>query len=505
MLLRDCPFEMQILPEEAVLAKLTNAMRHSLRTYELFEVSRLVLEKPDRFQIGLRRHGHGGEGPPFFLSVPDGLPFLSEEAAVEHVVCTHLERFFTVEEVEVEAPKGSFQFIARSTLTGDFLSPPNYHRYQAILLQYHQERFPNMPFERFRSQVETVKDEEAVAKWLESMTKQTRYKLVGPVESELESFGSVEEARGYLLRQLKEKVVKVSKTVRITGQQVEQLSSPDIKPYVMAYLEYQSRFPLDTANMLRGRLRRQHFFIFKKGARGVSLVCAVKRKLRHPNQVFSDSVQGLISFLEANDQVHASQLAEKFLGIAPVPEGEGATPPDPAVQDRVKRLALDLRWLLSEGYVTELSDGRLSVHPVQEPERIAPKQAAGGKSSRAPNAASTEGDSVAAEPVEEVPAPEEVATQPAAETPVMDAPSEVEPAASAEGGLPAADVAASEEAPVTEAPASSGTDRVEEQPVEEAAIVPPADSSAVESVTDSEPVEGSTEDASAPSDRNQLG
>lgn len=517
MLLRDCPFELQILPEEAVVAKLTNAMRHSLRTYELFEVSRLVLEKPDRFQIGLRLHGRDGEGQPLFLSVPDGLPFLTEEAAVDHVVRTHLEQFFTVEEVEVEAPKGSFQFIARSTLTGDFLSPPNYHRYQAILSQYHQERFPNMPFDRFRSQVETVKDEDAIAQWLQSMTKQTRYKLVGPTgsESEPESFNSVEEARAYLLRQRKDQVVKMTKAVRILGQQVEQLPTPEIRPYVMAYLEYQARFPLDTANTLRGRLRRQHFFIFKKGSRGVSLVCAVKRKLRQPGQVFSDSVQALIGFLEENDQVHASQLSEKFLGISPPSEGEEATPPDAATQDRVKRLSLDLRWLLSEGYVTELSDGRLSVHPVQEPERITPKRSEGGKRSGGMSTAVAVGGqkpgSVA--PVEAAVSEESVGMiAPMAQPEVggeekepegdSTVPVEVEPPVSTFDVGDGEEVPAPGETAEVEAPTAS--DEAEADAVLEQASPSGADSDSVESV-DSKSEEEDVAEDSASSDRSQSG
>lgn len=447
VLLRESPFEIQIFPEEPILAKLTNAMRHSLRTYELFEVCRLVLEKPDRFQVSLRFHGNGGESPPLFQSVPDGLPFLSEEAAVEHVFRIHLDKFFTIEEVEVEPPKGSFQFIARCTLTGEFLSPPNYHRYQSILLQYHQERFPNMHFERFRAQVETVKDEEGVQKWLESMTKQTHYKLIGASDPEAPALSSPEEARSYLVRQLKEQVVRPVRSVRFPGSQIEELSSPDIRPYVVAYLELQNRFPLETANILRGRLRRQHFFIYKKGSRGVSLVCAVKRRFRQANQVFSDFVQALIDFLEKNDQIHASQLVEQFLGVPPTAEGETAATPDGATQERIKRLSLDLRWLLSEGYVTELSDGRLSVHQVaavdqerpvskKPAESVQAKQppaaeaSAGGQVETADAAVPPEVESVVAEseepqgaseaPAVSEPAAEEVKTDAAVEEPVVE-------------------------------------------------------------------------------------
>lgn len=366
-LLRNSPFDIQIFPEEPILATLTRAMRHSLRTYELFEIARLVLEKPDRFHVSLRFHEGADSEKALFQSVPDGLPFLSEEGAVDHVVRSHLDKFFTIEEVEAEPPKGDFHFIARCTLTGDFLSPPNYHRYQPILLQYYQERFSDMPFERFRSHIETVKDEEAIARWLESMKKQSRYTIRGASEGEEKTFDSPDEARAHLLQNKKDKVVRSVKSVRFPGDKIREIADPAVKPYVQAYIEHQKRFPLETANNLRGRLRRQHFFIYKKGSRGISLVCAVKRKFRQPNQVFSETIQALIAFLEQHDQILASHLPEEFLGIAATGEGEESAARDPAEEEKLKRLNIDLRWLLSEGYVTEYSDGRLSVHPILAP------------------------------------------------------------------------------------------------------------------------------------------
>jgi hypothetical protein len=160
-------------------------------------------------------------------------------------------------------------------------------------------------------------------------------------------------------------------------------------------LERQRRFPLDTANALRGRLRREHFTIFKKGSKGVSYVCAVKRKFRVPGQTFADSIGALIGFIEANPMVRASELAPKFLGISIMPPAKPAespsVPPAPtgvpadaasanvpaaaaeppksepslSLDDRarISRLQGDLMWLVREGYVTEFIDGRLFAPP----------------------------------------------------------------------------------------------------------------------------------------------
>src|SRR5690625_2273149 len=405
VLLREYPFEIQLFPDEPVLETLTKAMRQSIRTYELFEVARLILEKNDRFHVSFRFKQD--PGTKLFQAVPDGVPFTSEEAAVDHVVRTHLDRFFEIEEVDAEPPKGNFQFIARCTLTGDFLGPPNYHRYQTTLLQYHQEHFPEMPIENFRASIETVADEEEIEKWMQSMTKQNRYKIIGE-ETILET---PEDARAYLLQHKKNEVVRATKNVRFLGKELDKITDPAIRPYLLAYIDYQRRFPLDTANSLRGRLRRQHFFIYKKGSRGISYVCAAKRQYRRPDQVFSETIGDLIRFLEKNELIYAKDLSEKMLGI-PTPAAESDTKPTAEEEEKLKRLHLDLRWLVSEGYVTEYSDGRLLVHPVSElPTRTEPQKKAESEPENQPKAKSPAAEEKSSEkPAETAESPSEGST-----------------------------------------------------------------------------------------------
>jgi hypothetical protein len=124
--------------------------------------------------------------------------------------------------------------------------------------------------------------------------------------------------------------------------------------------ERQLRFPLDTANQLRGRLRREHFTIFKKGSKGVSYVCAVKRKFRVPGQVFGESIGNLIAFIEAHPLVKAGELSAKMLGITAPAAGGSFTAEQ---KEKMMRMQGDLMWLVREGYVTEFIDGGLYAPP----------------------------------------------------------------------------------------------------------------------------------------------
>lgn len=419
----DSPyFSVAFYPEDTSFNALAKTIRSSCRTIELFEIARTVIGKADRFVVVLaRKPGAAAEGAdparqPIFLSVPDGLPFETEEAALAHVFANHLGKFFDLAEVEIDPPKGNFQVINKCGVTGELLGPPNYHRYTQIVQQHFAARIARMSFEAFRSRIETIRDPEVVAQWLTKMKKTTRYtwKLgaksapaapvaenpsaateavataeiaaqegtTTPESAPALTFDVFEDARAYLLANAKDKLVRAIENARFHGKLVETMPAGEIRQAIEGALERQRRFPLDTANALRGRLRREHFTIFKKGSKGVSYVCAVKRKFRVPGQTFAESISALITFIEAQPMVKASELASKFLGLdlpvagktgdtaAPMadsaPPAEAVKPePQLTIEQRAKlsRMQGDLRWLVTEGYVTEFIDGRLFAPP----------------------------------------------------------------------------------------------------------------------------------------------
>lgn len=479
-------------PEDTSFNTLVQTIRKSCRTVELFEIARTVVAKNDRFVVVVAHKAPESSGRPaapgaeptakpakqlFYISVPDGLPFESDEAAVAHVLSRHLDKFFDTAEVEVDPPKGNFQVINKCGITGELLGPPNYHRYNQIVQQHYAAKIGSrMAFEAFRSRIETVRDPEVVNQWLAKMKKTTRYtwkldakpaapapaaeapaegapaEAAAPVEpaapalSTVPTFDTLEDARMHLLTNVREKVVRTTENGRFHGKVLETLPPGEIRRAVEGALERQRRFPLDTANALRGRLRREHFTIFKKGSKGVSYVCAVKRKFRVPGQTFSDSIGALIAFIEANPMVRASELQAKFLGIAPVASAPAAAPAAPAegvpaeaaapaaeaakpeaslsIDERAKisRMQGDLVWLVREGYVTEFIDGRLFAPPPMvearkkeldgeehDPENFpevpaTPAPTPAAESEAAP--ASSEAP-VASEPAVEAPAPED--------------------------------------------------------------------------------------------------
>lgn len=498
-------------PEDTGFAAMVKAVRASCRTYQLFEITKAVLEKNDRFVVVLQRarpvrperSGSApapaveGENParpsaekpaPLYMSLPDHLPFDTEDAAIQHVLSNNLAAFFDAQEVEVEAPKGNFPIINKCGVTGELLGPPNYHRYQQILQQHHATKLPRMSFERFRDGIVSVREPEVAAQWLEKMKKATRYTWKTPpaktgtippfetapatetpvpaaepvAESAPEtpppavtpavSFDNLEEARLHLLANARDKVVRAVENVRFHGKLIETLPPGEIRRAVEGHVERQRRFPLDTANALRGRLRRENFTIFKKGSRGVSYVCAVKRRFRVPGQVFSDTIAALIDFIEKHSMIHVKDLPKAFLGIdvtatvntAPAhevpPHSQAPFATLPSDQaEKLRKMGNDLRWLVMEGYVTEFSDGKLFSPPPMAPQ-TSRKAGAGDEEHDpvdfpdVPAPEATKPEQPVAPPPEVVAAPEVEAAGPVA-TPVPV--EEDEPAATAKPDNPA--------------------------------------------------------------------
>lgn len=420
--------KVDLFPQDEAFDALVKRLRSSARTYQLFEIAHLLLEKPERFVVLLtplrQKNSDDGAKPLLHFSVPGHLPFESEAAAINYVLKEHLDLYFEVETVEVDPPKGNFQMVNRCGITGELLGPPNYHRYQEFVQRHYAARISGMSIERFQSKIVASKEQEDIDAWVASMTQGTRYVLKDRQENEPESFDSLETARRFLLANRKDKVVGSSESVRFAGRDIERLPKGNIRQSVESYIQQQKQFPLESANNIRGRLRRHKFAVYKKGSKGVSYVCAVKRKFRDSSSVFTDSIRELIDFIEQHPNIPASKLSSQYIGIdiekqkpavlemkevegKPVPDASSAAPDDcpdappadappaatestapaaaavesstqaipkaelsAAEQKQLNQLMLDLRWLITEGYVTEYGDGRLfAPAPLPEPSK----------------------------------------------------------------------------------------------------------------------------------------
>ncbi len=362
-------FDVDFYPDDVGFSTIIKALRTNHITYELFHVAKIFLEKSDRYVASVTRKATKGEKPErVFVSVPDGMPFETEEEAIQHAVTNYANELFDTEEIEVEAPKGNFPFVNRCGITKKLIGPPNYHRYEEFLNLHYKTQLGNMPFEKFKASIEQVREDEVVNEWLELMKKSIRYTSKAVEGVEPQSFDSLNDAIGYLRTSQREQIVKTVNYARVSGVVLDKFSNTEASRAVAGELLRQQRFPLDTANAIRGRLRREKFSIYKKGAKGVTLICATRRNFRKIGQVMSDSLDLLIRFIETHQNIKAKEL--------PVQYEAWLKEECPDVTYDEKKLSQDLHWLIADGYVSHFSDDSLFAQPVMdnEPKSISPKK-----------------------------------------------------------------------------------------------------------------------------------
>ena len=160
------------LPDENGVESLARQIKMTGRAYPLFDIARLILQKPERYSVQLvvKKKADGAIAQPLFVCALDDTPWLSEDEAVAHVLKNHFATFYQTERTATEPPKGKYTFVAQCGISGVILGPPNHHDYQNQLHKLHTERFSRMPFDVFKSRVKIVKDEEVVKKWVEEQS-----------------------------------------------------------------------------------------------------------------------------------------------------------------------------------------------------------------------------------------------------------------------------------------------------------------------------------------------
>ena len=382
-------FDIKIYPQDETFETLIKQLKSNFKTYQLFEITRLILEKSDRFVCLINRATKNADDSvePIFFTPEDNLPFDTEEEAINHYCEQYLENFFDVETVEVDPPKGNFTVVYRCPFTKDLIGPPNFHLFPELLKAHHSANIKNLSIEDYQKKLESLSEENFINEWLESTKQQKHYRLKSENQQEevAKEFKTIDGAKRFLIENHKDKIVRNSSNFRFSCAQLDNLPKSNLKSSILQSIDAQRRFPLDTANNIRGRLRRHKFTIYKKGSKGISYVCCVKRKFRDDTTVFTDSINDLITFIEKNQNIGIQILPYKFLSIPKpksgaekksdeenleVAEKESVTQSSENHSEqeslKITEVIRNVRWLITEGYVTEYSDGKLWVHPKAE-------------------------------------------------------------------------------------------------------------------------------------------
>ncbi len=163
----------QIEPTKQSIEGLTKHIKETFRSFPLADLAKMILAARERYQVKLTRTGGS-----LFHCPSDGSVWLTREEAVAHLLNgPALENFYEIVDVEIGAPAGNFSSVAVCGMSGTILGPPNHHEYQRNIVRLHQERFSNMPLERFKSRIRMESGEEAIEKWKAQVSRARHYRL----------------------------------------------------------------------------------------------------------------------------------------------------------------------------------------------------------------------------------------------------------------------------------------------------------------------------------------
>jgi hypothetical protein len=418
------PVTVSILPDEKGVESLARQIRVTGRAYPLFDIARLILQKPERQQVRfeVKKDPEGRPLQPLCLCALDDTLWLSEDEVVNHILARHFQTFYQVERTATEPPRGTYTFVAQCGLSGRILGPPNYHDYQTQLHKLHTERFARMPFEAFKARVKIVRDEAVVKQWIEDHSFKTEYNCLNVPEPR--KLGSREEVARHFREVHLPNIVKSVETHTLSGAAAKQQRSPGLQQAVRIAWEDQRRFPLQVATSLSQQLAGHGLQFFKVNRTVTHVSVARPRFLDMEATPVSEGVKRIVDFINSRSKCTRRKLMESLApapdapaapaaGAAPGPT-PAATPPEAAPEQTA--IASDLHWLIHEGHVIEYANGLLETAQKPLPRPSKPEKAAGPAVTPPPPASAPAASSEMTVLPEEPAA--EITAEPSAETPV---------------------------------------------------------------------------------------
>ena len=425
------------LPDRERLSLVVRDIQVSRRAFPLIEIASRFLGRDDLYLVKLELPppAEGAARQTFVQCLECSRVFLSRANAEAHILNEHLTKFFAIEETEVEPPTGAFSCVARCSLSGVLLGPPNYHGYNEKIQELWSTRFAHLSKAEYLGRVETVRDEALIEQWKDSLRKKTVYRLLTPPAEGQEAVAmSRQEAQDWMRAGKLNPLLRESARCMVPGAQSKKFDDAGLRAAVSLAWQKESRFPFTLSLALRPAFRHMHLYLFKVNAKE-TYVTAVPPK---PVELATAPaiVKEIVAFLEA----HPGSLRQQVLeGLRP-----GANPESPEAAE----VLLHLGNLAANGGAIEFFNGTL----------VLPRSGAKPEAKKAEGeAAAAEGAEAGAEAVPDMTVPEvavpaasaeEVQAEEAAEVP--DGVVEAEPATEAEPVPPEAPAAAVAEAPVAE-------------------------------------------------------
>jgi hypothetical protein len=374
------PVEISVsfIPEEKGVESLARQIRLTGRAYPLFDIAFLILKKPERYNVrfNIIKKADGQIAQPMFVCGLDDTLWLTEQAAVDHVLSKHFATFYQAERIATDPPKGTYTFVAQCGMSGTILGPPNYHDYQNKLRKLHAERFSRIPFETFKARIKIVRDEPVVKKWLEDQSWKTEFVCLNIPDAI--KLANREEVEKHFRETHLPNVIKSVESHSLSGPAAQALPFRPLQSLVRRAWDEQMRFPLRIVNVLSQQFAGHGLQFFKINKTVTHVAVARPHFLDLEVTPVSEGIKRIVDFINATPKCNRRKLLEAFVPgsmvPAPSPGAATAAADAPVPSPEVGAIISDLHWLIHQGHVIEFANGLLEMakKPVIRPPKPAP-------------------------------------------------------------------------------------------------------------------------------------
>ncbi len=360
-------FRVELRPANSILELFAANIQKQKRALPLIDLARVVMGDKARYDLVFMKLENG---PMLIHSTKgDQACWLTEAEATAYLwKAPWFSELYTKEEIEIEAPKGTFNAVAVCSMGGELIGPVTWHGYQAALMNLYRSKYSTMPLDVFKNRISMDKSEESIAAWVQAASHKTVWKPTreGAADTVLEDSRSVEA--DFLANHYAGVYETVDK-VFINGSTPRAVLSPGIAAHVAILSDKTRRFPQMLIPNLCHGMARHHLPIYKWHGNhftGPSRVRALPE-----GTVLADRMMAIMNWARDNSGKKAETMFAELSGIPAGTDEAGIQ----AATDAHAPYVADMIWLLEQGYIVVTSDnavwfpkGEAAPEPVTKPQ-----------------------------------------------------------------------------------------------------------------------------------------
>jgi len=339
-------FRLRILPSTKALASIVRQLHSARKAFPLRRLALLLLSKPDHCFAKIELDPDNAGASLFQCGACQTIA-LTKPMLLTHILQTHFDDHFQIEVKECEPPAGAFVCVARCKRTGILLGPPNHHSYAERLEETHRTHFKDMPFDTYKSGIETLRDQALIDQWKEQCRKQTLYRLKNSDGTASAEQMKLSAATALFAERVAPSLISEVRKASVPLNIVEKIGDKQLEFSIKDEWKQEMRAPRSMVLALRMAFRHMRLNVFRTGKWG-DLVSAI-----NPCSMDWEHAVESIRQIFAQLQKRAGLKPDALLVAIQAECGTGA-----AGKDEVMK---SLRWLLEKGHIIELFDGSLII------------------------------------------------------------------------------------------------------------------------------------------------